>query len=208
MNLLSRSLRAFFVLMVSATLILCVHNEGGAFAQAKEKSMAKADKPAEEVSNRGTAIAKFDGKSVSINYGRPQLKGRDMLGMAKEGTVWRMGMNEATEIKTEAPLTFGKTVIPAGSYSLWMKKVSADKWELIFNSKTGIWGAPTPTEGNVASAPMTVTSNEASVEAFTIEITNDGKSMGEIKAMWGTSIVSTAFSVEAMAKTKAKTKAQ
>lgn len=199
MNLLSRSLRALFVMMLSSTLIMCVNSEGGAFAQTKEKTMTKVDKPAEEVSNRGAAKATFSGKSVSIDYGRPQLKGRDMLAMAQAGTVWRMGMNGATEIKTETALTFGKTVIPVGSYSLWMKKVSANKWELIFNSKTGIWGAPTPTEGNVASVPMTVTSNEKSVEAFTIEITNDGKGKGEIKALWGTSIMAAAFTVDAKA---------
>ncbi len=192
MNLLSRSLRAFFVLMLSSALLMCVNNEGSAFGQEKEK-------PAEQVSNRGTASAKFNGKSVSINYGRPQLKGRDMLAQAKEGTVWRMGMNEATEIKTEVALTFGKTVIPAGSYSLWMKKVSADKWELIFNKKTGIWGHEHPPAEDLAAVPMTVTANEKSVEAFTIEITNDGKGKGEIKAMWGTSIVSAAFMVEAKA---------
>lgn len=199
MNLLSRSIRAFFVLLLSCALMMCASKEDGAQAQDKEKAEAKADKPAEEVSNRGTASAAFGGKNVNIDYGRPQLKGRDMLGMAQEGTVWRMGMNEATEIKTDADLKFGETVIPAGKYSLWMKKGAENKWELLFNEKTGIWGAPTPTEGVVASVPMTVASNEASVEAFTIEVASADKSKGAIKAMWGTTLVSAAFTVEAKA---------
>ncbi|NUO83132.1 DUF2911 domain-containing protein [candidate division KSB1 bacterium] len=197
MNLLSRSIRAFFVLLLSFTLIMCAKKEEGAQAQNKEKAATQTEKPAEQVSNRGTANAAFGGKSVSINYGRPQLKGRDMLAMAPEGTVWRMGMNEATEIKTEADLKFGETVIPAGSYSLWMKKGSGDKWNLVFNKKTGIWGHEHPPADDLAAVPMTVTANETSVEAFTIEVTGDGESSGEIKAMWGKSIVAAAFTIAA-----------
>src|SRR5215471_14983852 len=38
---------------------------------------------------RGKAEVTINGKTVTIDYGRPELKGRDMLGKATPGTIWR-----------------------------------------------------------------------------------------------------------------------
>ena len=147
--------------------------------------------------NRGTASAMFGDKTVSINYGRPQLQGRDMLAQAADGMVWRMGMNEATEIKTSADLKFGATVIPAGQYSLWMKKVSGDNWELVFNKKTGIWGHEHPASDDFASVPMQMTAMPATVETFTIEVPAQDATAGAIVAKWSKASLSAAFTVQA-----------
>lgn len=149
-------------------------------------------------SNRGTASATFGTASVSVNYGRPQLEGRDMLGQASDGMVWRMGMNDATTISTGAALTFGETVIPAGEYSLWMKKVSADTWELVFNSQTGQWGTAHDPEQDVAAVPMMISTGEESVETFTVEVTAENETTGSISAMWGTSTLKCDFTVGGM----------
>ena len=52
-------------------------------------------------SPRGTAEGTIAGKSVTIDYGRPSLRGRDMLGKAPAGTVWRTSLD-----LTEVPLTW------------------------------------------------------------------------------------------------------
>ena len=145
--------------------------------------------------DRGTASASFGSSTVSINYGRPQLKGRDMLGQATDGMVWRMGMNEATEIKTDADLKFGETVIPKGSYSLWMKKVGADQWHLVFNKKTGIWGTEHSDADDFAEFPLTMSTNPESVERFTVELTTANETTGALKAMWGTAVLTADFTV-------------
>jgi hypothetical protein len=155
-----------------------------------------AEQPA-PVSDRGTASATFGSATVSINYGRPQLEGRDMLAQATDGMVWRMGKNEATEIKTDADLKFGDTVIPAGSYSLWMKKISADQWHLIFNKKTGIWGTEHSAADDLAEVPLAMSTNPESVEAFTIALAASNETNGTLKAMWGTAILSADFTASA-----------
>ena len=165
--------------------------------QSAAATNANATAMEQTASNRGTTSAAFGEKSVSINYGRPQLQGRDVLAMATDGMVWRMGMNEATEIKTDADLKFGETVIPAGQYSLWMKKVGSDKWDLVFNKKTGIWGHEHPAADDLASVPMTISPLAQSVEAFTVEVKAQDAASGSITAMWATTSLSTPFTVQA-----------
>lgn len=195
MKLLSRITKLSGTLALSLMLVMCAKQEEAEQTPAQTET-PQTEAPAQE-GGRGNATAAFAGKSVSISYGRPQLDGRDVLALAQDGMVWRFGKDEATEIKSEVDLKFGETVVPAGHYSLWLKKVNATEWQLIFNKNTGMWGAPTPTEGDVATAPATLTTSESAVETFTIEVTGDGESAGEIKAIWGTSTISAPFTVQA-----------
>lgn len=199
MKPLFRIVQAGLLSAAMLTLIMCTKSEEPQSEPAAEQPAAEAAETPAETSNRGAADATFGALAVSIDYGRPQLRGRDMLAQATDGMVWRMGMNEATEIKTDANLHFGETVIPAGTYSLWMKKVAADQWELVFNSNTGIWGDPVPTDGNVASVPLTMTAGPESVEAFTIALSAANETDGTLSAMWGTSVLTANFTVSAPA---------
>lgn len=186
---------AVLLTAVMFLLLMCSKKEEMKTGSADGTDAAMKQAPAD--ANRGMTSATFGSMTVSINYGRPQLKGRDMLAQATDGMVWRMGMNEATEIKTDADVKFGETVIPKGNYSLWMKKVSADHWELVFNRKTGIWGHEHPAADDFAAVPMTMSSNPESVETFTIELAAINETTGMLKAMWGTSILSAEFMVSA-----------
>jgi hypothetical protein len=144
--------------------------------------------------NRGTTDTTIKGKKVSIDYGRPQLKGRDMLGKATPGTVWRFGMNQATHIETTGELDINGTKVPAGKYTLWAKKVSDTDWVLGFHPKTGVWGVPVLKEGYVAELPLKASTAKDSVEAFTIALA-DNKGKANLKVSWGTLVLSGDFGV-------------
>jgi hypothetical protein len=146
-------------------------------------ALAVAAVPAFAQSPRGEAKAMLAGKAVSIEYGRPSLKGRDMLAQAAVGTPWRMGADAATKLKTDADLTFGAAAVPKGEYVLTATKVAADTWHL------NVKGAD---QKIVAEIPLTAEAVAQSIEMFTIELTGVGDK-GEFKMIWGTTGLKTAF---------------
>ena len=77
-----------------------------------------------QMNPRGEAKVTLAGKPIVVDYGRPSLKGRDMLGKATVGQEWRMGADTATTLKTPVALSFGSTQVPPGEYALRAKKVS------------------------------------------------------------------------------------
>jgi hypothetical protein len=125
---------------------------------------------------RGEAKAVVAGKEVAIDYGRPSLKGRDMLGQAAVGQAWRMGADAATGLKTDADLSFGSVSVPKGEYILTATKVAADVWQLNVLAKAD--------RAKVADVPLGVSKTPASVELFTIDLKGD-KDKGELKLSWG-----------------------
>ena len=133
---------------------------------------------------RGEAKAMVAGKAVSIDYGRPSLKGRDMLGQAQIGQAWRMGADTATGLKTDADLSFGSVVVPKGEYILTATKVAADQWHLNVLAKAD--------RAKVADIPLTPGKLDSSVEMFTIALKGE-KDKGEFEMHWGTTALKAAF---------------
>ncbi len=143
--------------------------------------------------NRGKAeLSAGDGKIV-VDYGRPALKGRDMLSQLKDGSFWRMGMNQATTITTPVDLTFGSTRIVKGSYSLWLSK-AGEKFELVFNSQTGQWGTQHDKTKDVARAALKQDALSSPVETLTIDLKESPKG-GIFSLTWGASGLTADFEV-------------
>jgi hypothetical protein len=81
------------------------------------------------------------GNAVKVCYGRPSLRGRNMLGGAAVpfGKIWRTGANEPTMIHTTGPVTIAGIRIPTGSYSLYTVP-GPSEWEVIVNRSITQWG--------------------------------------------------------------------
>ena len=133
---------------------------------------------------RGEAKATVGGKAVSIEYGRPSLKGRDMLSQAQVGKPWRLGADGATTLETETALVFGDKKVPAGTYILTATKVEADTWHLNVLNKAD--------RSKVADVPLEKGSMDEAVEQFTIKLMGEGDK-GKVKMLWGETALHTAF---------------
>jgi len=148
---------------------------------------------AQAPADRGKAEMKAGTGAITVDYGRPSLKGRDMLSQLQEGASWRMGMNQATVLTTPVDLSFGKTVIAKGAYSLFLKK-TGDAFQLVFNSQTGQWGTQHDPAKDVATVAMSKAAIAAPVETFTIELAPAAKG-GSLSLSWGAEKLSAPFEV-------------
>lgn len=139
------------------------------------------------------ALFRPDGRGstpiAKVTYGRPQKKGRTMLGdVEKYGKVWRTGANETTEIKFYRDVTIGDKQIKAGTYSLYSIP-NKDKWTIILNSKLDTWGAYEYDESkDVARVDVAAGKSDKETEAFTIAFDGkDGKA--DMVLAWENTIV-------------------
>src|SRR5436190_13426042 len=136
----------------------------------------------------------IDGAHLSIEYGRPSLKGR-VPGKdidPYEGREWRIGADEATTLKTDKPLKFGTLSLPAGTYTLYTIPTGGT-WQLIISKKTGQWGIPYPEGEDLGRTPMTLgKAPGGTIEQLTISL-QDTQSGGTLHIDWGTTRASIPF---------------
>jgi hypothetical protein len=104
-----------------------------------------------------------------IIYSRPQKGHRTVFGeLVEYGQVWRLGANEATEIEFFQNVRIANKNVPKGKYTVFAI-VSPDKWTLIINKETDVWGAFKYDEKkDVVRATVPVQNLTESADAFTI----------------------------------------
>jgi hypothetical protein len=115
-----------------------------------------------------------------VVYSRPQTNGRSVFGeLIEYGKVWRLGANEATEIEFYRDVKIGEGRLKKGRYSLFAIPY-ADKWTLIFNKDTDMWGAfQYDDKKDALRTDIQVEKLNDPVEAFTLvfEKTDSGANM-------------------------------
>ena len=174
------------IFVVSAALLLAA--SGLAAQTTKEIHPGKAGSP------HVRSEWKIDGAAISIEYGRPSLKGRPESQVMPPGKEWRTGADEATTLRTDRTLRFGSLVVPAGTYQIHSVP-GASSWELIISKSTQAWGIPYPAGQDLGRTPMTVTKTPKPVEQLTISI-DDTPAGGTLRIEWGTTSAQATFTVD------------
>ena len=147
-------------------------------------AVAQEKKP--PLSPPGTATFAFaDGKTITINYSRPSMRGRTIFGgLVPYGQVWRTGANAATTLKTDVDLTIGGASVPAGTYTLYSIP-EEKKWTLIINKETGQWGTKYDQAQDLARVEMKVSKPaNGAFEQFTIGFDQNGAAKAVLKLEW------------------------
>ena len=136
-----------------------------------------------------------DGANISIEYGRPMLKGRtpgkDIDPF--EGKEWRTGADEQTTLKTDKPLKIGTLTVPPGTYGLHTIPVNGT-WQLIVSKRASGWGIPYPAGQDLGRVPMTMAKPAAPVEQLTISVV-DTPTGGTLNVEWAGTKASVPFTV-------------
>ncbi|HTE44826.1 MAG TPA: DUF2911 domain-containing protein [Gemmatimonadaceae bacterium] len=141
-----------------------------------------------------TSTWTINGATISIEYGRPTLKGRPESQLMPVRQPWRTGADVATIITTDKPLTFGSTTLAPGRYTI--NTEPGDKeWHLILG-KLGSpdqWGVPYLPNLEIGRVPMKLDQAAQSVEQLTITI--DPGQTPSLHVAWGRTAASVPFRV-------------
>ena len=132
---------------------------------------AAAQQGGQPLSPRDTARLEIAaGKRVYVDYGRPSMRGRRIVGeLVPYGRVWRTGANAATTLVTETDLRIGDALVPRGTYTLYTLP-TAQGWTLIVNRQTGQWGTQYDASRDLVRIPMRSARVAQPVEKFTIAL--------------------------------------
>ena len=96
------------------------------------------DKP---TSTKEVVTWKINGATITINYGSPSVKGREIWGkLVPFNQVWRAGANDATTFETDKEVTIEGSKLPAGKYSFFVIP-NEKECVIIFNKEAKQWGA-------------------------------------------------------------------
>ncbi len=138
-----------------------------------------------QLSVRDTTQAQIGNARFTVDYGRPLLRGRKLLGdVLPYDRVWRTGANAATQFTTSAPINLAGLQVPAGTYTLWTVPHTGGV-DLIVNKQTGQWGTEYSSSRNLGTAKMTSEALTTPVEAFTISIVPGDTQHGTLVMEWG-----------------------
>jgi len=131
--------------------------------------------------NRGEAKATVGNAKVTIEYGRPTLKGRDITQMIAPGRLWRIGADAPTTIESTADLEFGGTRVPKGKHILLARLIDPGKWSLAVSTRSASSYEPS---AKLAEVPMEFIQGKDPIEELTISLkTENGH--GIIEIAWG-----------------------
>lgn len=126
--------------------------------------------PAGILSPRDTVQATIGEATVTIDYGRPRKRGREIFGgIVPFGQVWRTGANAATGLTTDRDITIGGATVPAGSYTLWTLP-TREGATLIVNRQTGQWGTDYQPAEDLLRVPLVQRRLAEPVDTFTIAV--------------------------------------
>ncbi|MBS1548924.1 MAG: DUF2911 domain-containing protein [Bacteroidetes bacterium] len=123
------------------------------------------------VSPRHKIEHQFSISKITVDYGRPGVKGREIFGkLVPYNEVWRTGANSSTKITFGQEVNFGGKNVPAGTYALFIIP-QAQQWKLILNKDSQQWGSfGYNAQLNVTEIEVPVQKLNQPIEWFTIEL--------------------------------------
>jgi hypothetical protein len=141
---------------------------------------------------------------ITIDYGQPHLRGRNVVGMpgvVPWDSAWRTGANMATQLSTEVDLTIGNTFIPRGVYTLFSLPTRTG-WKLIVSKDVNQWGTDYNASRDFARIDLRQRSLAEPLETLTFWLvpaiepsTSQTFAHGVLKFAWGNTELATDWRV-------------
>lgn len=167
------------------------HRTIALFASLALFMLIPAEAPAQvRASERASVAQTVDGTVISLDYSRPQARGRSQIfgGPVRWDRPWT-GANEATVLELNRDVTIQGREVPAGRWSVWLVPSQDVTWEMFLDPRADLWhtARPGPTDDQIRF-PVEPKDGEH-VEALTWtfpHVASDGATM---VLAWGTTRV-------------------
>ena len=151
-----------------------------------------------------TESKSIGGKTLSIVYSSPKVKGRVGKLFGKDGTigqdstypVWRAGANAATAFHTDAALDVAGLAVPKGDYTLFVDLSDQNNWQLIVNKQTGQSGLDYDKAQDLGRVKMTMSQPPAPVEDLKFTLADLGGNKARLTLTWENHIASVPIAVK------------
>ncbi len=91
-----------------------------------------------KASEIGTMSQVIDGTTITMQYSRPRVRGRNPLfgtPVVHWGEVWTPGANWATTLEADKSITIDGRAIPKGKYSVWFVVRQSGDWTMVLDPK-------------------------------------------------------------------------
>jgi hypothetical protein len=146
--------------------------------------------------------AAIGGKTLSIKYCAPSVRGRKIFGpggrLSQDPTypVWRAGANDATAFHTDADLDIAGLAVPKGNYTIYALVSDPENWQLIISKETGQWGLSYDKSKDLGRVKMTMSKPPKRIETYKMTLSSTGPKTGELQLAWDTHIASVPITVK------------
>lgn len=138
-----------------------------------------------QASSGQTIIQDFGLGKITVNYSRPNAKGRKIFGeLVPYNTVWRTGANSATTIQFTDDIELDGHKLAAGEYGLFTIP-GKDEWTIVINKTAKQWGAYNyKAEDDVLRFKVKSTETREQTETFTIQFMNVLPASCDLQLNW------------------------
>ncbi len=176
-----------FAAAALGSLLLCPLWTATAIAQ-NEAGSSKAKPPSDDQqlpSPPATATVQLQGKTITLHYNTPSMRGRKIFGgLVPYDHWWRTGANPATTLVTPVRLHIGRLDVPAGTYTLYTLPSQRDAWMLIVNKQTGQWGTIYHQDQDLGRTPMEQNALAAPQETMSLSFANTHGNTTQLHMKW------------------------
>tara|TARA_R110002126_G_scaffold149547_1_gene295534 strand:+ start:220 stop:792 length:573 start_codon:yes stop_codon:yes gene_type:complete len=126
-----------------------------------------------------------DSPVLKVDYSRPQKNGRVVFGgLVKYNEIWRLGANEATEIKVYKDVKIDGKLLRKGTYTMFAIPTK-EEWTIIFNRAVDQWGHYSYDEKyDILRVDAHVLHNTNPIEEFSIQFEDSENGIALMYIAW------------------------
>ena len=141
-------------------------------------------------SQRGTVSQMVAYTAISVSYGRPVARGRELFGaLVPWDSIWHPGADSATRVRFSHDVLLEGKPLRAGEYSLWLIPREKTPWTVIVSRAAHVFHKPYP-GSRFEVLRLDVTPEQVSnMESFAIYFPMVLRDEAVMRLHWGTTAV-------------------